>query len=97
MQEAARALIVTRARETRLEDPEDEVGPLAEYTRQFGDYRSNGLGHTWADWGDVQGVLVPGKRVWTVSWGLYLSSLPGWASVLCVFPPPVSFWEVLVL
>ncbi len=29
----------------------------------YGDYRANGLGHTWVDWGDVVGVLVPGRKV----------------------------------
>jgi hypothetical protein len=28
--------------------------------------RSNGLGHKFVDWGNVKGILVPGKRVWKI-------------------------------
>jgi hypothetical protein len=63
---SAKELIVVRKRETRLEEPEDEVWELANYQAKFGDYRTNNCGHKWVDWGDCAGVLVPGARIFKV-------------------------------
>ena len=64
---AAKQLMINKGRETRIEDPEDEVWPLHVYEAKYGDYRTNGLGHTWADLGgNIQGVLVPGRQVFKV-------------------------------
>lgn len=65
-QDEVRQLVTRQARETRIEDPEDQVFPLDDYIREHGDYRTNGLGHKYVDWGEVKGVLVPGKRIWRV-------------------------------
>lgn len=43
-----------------------QVWELADYEQKYGDYRNNGLGHRFVDWGECKGVLVPGKRVWKV-------------------------------
>ena len=39
---------------------------VPDYQAKFGDFRSIGLGHTWVDWGDGVGVLVPGARIFKV-------------------------------
>ncbi len=40
--------------------------PKEDYRREFGDWKTNGLGHKYIDWGTVRGVLMPGRRVWKV-------------------------------
>ena len=46
-----------------------------DYANQFGDHLTNGLGHKWADLGDgVQGILVPGKRVFKIKRARVLSA-----------------------
>ena len=63
---SVRKLVMKTAAETRLCEPEDEIIPLEDYIKEHGDYRYNGLGHRYIDWGSVKGVLIPGKRVWKV-------------------------------
>lgn len=59
-QESVRQLIRTQEEECRIEEPEDSIFEEEEYARLgFGDWRTNGLGHRWVDWGSVKGVLVP--------------------------------------
>jgi len=42
------------------------VWSVAEYEKQFGNVNTNGLGHKAVAWGNVMGILVPGKRVWKI-------------------------------
>ena len=63
----AKRLQMERSKEARLEAPDDEVWNLEDYMLEHGDFRTNGLGHKWVDYGDgCAGVLVPGKRIWRV-------------------------------
>ncbi len=42
--ESVKSLVLRKVRETRLEEPEDEIYDLEEYTRLHGDFRTNGKG-----------------------------------------------------
>ena len=50
-EDRVRQLIVRQMRETRIEDPEDTIMPEGAYARTHGDWRTNGKGHKYVDWG----------------------------------------------
>lgn len=81
----AKQLMISKGRETRIEDPEDEVWPLHVYEAKYGDYRTNGLGHKWTDLGgNIQGVLVPGRQVFKVKRARAMSAVVQEVTASCL-------------
>jgi hypothetical protein len=46
-----------------VEDPVDEIWQLDDYTRAYGDYKTNGMGHRHGTVLGRSGIIIPGKKV----------------------------------
>ena len=55
-----------RKAECMLEEPDDQIYDVKEYEDEFGDYKTNGMGHVKGTMEGVTGIIVPGRKVWKI-------------------------------